>query len=131
MFDTSFTKRLNTFDSSMKQSTNHILMIRPVMFRFNEQTAVNNYYQHKPKHADPKEIQREAQVQFDTFVETLRSYGVHVITIEDTLEPSTPDSIFPNNWVSFHADGRVGIYPMYAENRRLEEKKGDFSGTGG
>ena len=125
MFYTSTTERLNSFDS-MKQSTNHILMIRPVMFRFNEQTAVNNYYMHKPKHADPEDIQREAKVQFDTFVETLRNHGVHVIAIEDTIEPSTPDSIFPNNWVSFHSDGRIGVYPMYASNRRHERREEIF-----
>ena len=62
-------------------------------------------------------------MEFDTFVALLRSKAIDVVVIEDTIEPSTPDSIFPNNWISFHQDGRVGLYPMYAENRRLERKR--------
>lgn len=109
--------------SGMKQITNAILMIRPVAFRMNEQTAVNNYYQHSLKGVSADEIQRRALLEFDDFVEKLRSKGVHVIVIQDTLEPSTPDSIFPNNWISFHHSGQVGIFPMFAENRRLERRE--------
>ena len=107
----------------MKQLTNTILMIRPVSFRMNEQTAVNNYYQHNLKGISAEEIQLRALTEFDNFVSKLRSAGVEVVVIEDTLVPSTPDSIFPNNWSSFHRNGKVGLYPMFAENRRLERRE--------
>ena len=106
----------------MQQATNTILMIRPVNFRMNEQTAVNNYFQ---EDIDLKntEINAKAQQEFDAFVAKLRAVGVHVI-VEDDLETSdTPDSIFPNNWVSFHENGDVGLYPMFAENRRPERRE--------
>ena len=106
----------------MKQLTNTILMIRPVSFRMNEQTAVNNYYQHSLKGVSADEIQLLALTEFDNFVSKLRKVGVEVIVIDDTLVPSTPDSIFPNNWSSFHREGKVGLYPMFAENRRLERR---------
>ncbi len=97
-------------------------MIRPVQFRFNEQTAVNNYYQ-KNSSDSSRQVQFDALKQFDTFVQKLRDKGVNVIVVNDTPVPSTPDSIFPNNWVSFHQDGRVGLYPMFAENRRQERRQ--------
>lgn len=106
----------------MSQSTSSILMIRPVAFRLNEQTATNNFYQKALEGLSHEQIQENALNEFDTFVDKLRNHGVEVIVVEDTSEPSTPDSIFPNNWVSFHEDGRVGIYPMFAENRRLERR---------
>jgi hypothetical protein len=104
------------------QITNSILMIRPVGFRKNEQTAVNNYFQ---EDLDIKnaEINTKAQEEFDAFVNELRAKGVDVIVIDDTKTPDTPDSIFPNNWVSFHEDGTVGLYPMFAENRRNERRE--------
>jgi hypothetical protein len=107
----------------MQQTTNTILMIRPINFRMNEQTAVNNFYQEK---LDLKnsEINAKAQEEFDVYVEKLRSFDINVIVISDTVEFDTPDAIFPNNWVSFHQDGTVGIYPMFAENRRLERRDG-------
>ncbi|WP_407482122.1 citrulline utilization hydrolase CtlX [Elizabethkingia meningoseptica] len=101
------------------QSTDTILMIEPVAFGFNAQTAVNNYFQ---VNDESNETQSEALKEFNAFVEKLRSKGVNVVTIKDTLEPHTPDSIFPNNWVSFHQDGTVILYPMFAENRRLERR---------
>ena len=107
----------------MKQTTNTILMIRPVDFRMNEQTAVNNYYQKVLKGILPSTVNSKAQIEFDAFVEKLRSFGVNVVVVSDTNEFDTPDSIFPNNWISFHADGTVAIYPMYAENRRLERRE--------
>ncbi|WP_222931552.1 citrulline utilization hydrolase CtlX [Xanthovirga aplysinae] len=106
-----------------KQITSTIMMIRPVSFRYNEQTAVNNYYQKVLDNMSPQEANAKAQQEFDTFVSKLRGVGVQVVVVNDTKEPDTPDSIFPNNWVSFHADGRVALYPMYAENRRLERRK--------
>ena len=104
------------------QVTNTILMIRPVAFRMNEQTAVNNFFQ---EDLDLKnvEINKKAQVEFDAFVVALRDKGIHVVVVDDTLSPDTPDSIFPNNWISFHKEGIVGLYPMFAENRRNERRE--------
>lgn len=107
----------------MKQTTNSILMIRPVAFRMNEQTAVNNYYQKVLDGLLPATVNAKAQEEFDTFVKKLRSVGVHVIVVDDTFTPDTPDSIFPNNWISFHENGDVTLYPMFAENRRLERRE--------
>ncbi len=106
----------------MKQITNTILMIRPVSFRMNEQTAVNNYFQEELDLKN-QEINSKAQQEFDAFVAVLREKGIRVIVIEDTKEPDTPDSIFPNNWISFHANGTVVVYPMFAENRRNERRE--------
>ena len=100
------------------QTTDTVLMIEPVAFGFNEQTAVNNYFQVQQE----GNVQDKALKEFNDFVEKLRAKDINVITIKDTLEPKTPDSIFPNNWVSFHADGKVVLYPMFAENRRLERR---------
>ena len=107
----------------MKQTTNSILMIRPVAFRMNEQTAVNNYYQKVLDGLSPETVNAKAQAEFDAFVNKLRKIGVNVIVVEDTLEPNTPDSIFPNNWISFHENGDVVLYPMFAENRRAERRE--------
>jgi len=101
------------------QTTSHILMIRPVQFGFNAQTAVNNAFQQVNNETG---VQEKAQQEFDRFVALLRGHGVDVTVIDDTPEPHTPDSIFPNNWISFHHDGSVILYPMFAENRRLERK---------
>ncbi len=107
----------------MKQTTNTILMIRPINFRMNEQTAVNNYYQHEIDGILPSNVNAKAQKEFDDFVDKLRSFGVHVIVVSDNIKFDTPDSIFPNNWISFHEDGTVALYPMFAENRRLERRE--------
>ncbi|RDK89305.1 citrulline utilization hydrolase CtlX [Marinirhabdus gelatinilytica] len=106
----------------MQQITNTILMIRPVAFRMNEETAVNNYFQ---EDIDAKnfDINTKAQAEFDGFVAKLRAVGVQVIVEHDDLKMDTPDSIFPNNWVSFHENGTVGLYPMFAENRRRERRE--------
>lgn len=106
----------------MSQITNTLLMIRPVAFRMNEETAVNNYFQ---EDIDIKnaEINAKAQAEFDAFVEKLRAVGVNVIVENDDLLMDTPDSIFPNNWVSFHENGIVALYPMFAENRRRERRE--------
>lgn len=106
----------------MQQTTNTILMIRPVNFRMNEQTAVNNYYQKVIDNLLPETVNTKAQQEFDVYVEKLRSIGVNVIAVNDTKEYDTPDSLFPNNWVSFHENGDVGLYPMFAENRRFERR---------
>lgn len=106
----------------MPQITDTILMIRPVAFRMNEQTAVNNYFQ-EDLDLRNAEINKKAQEEFDAFVEKLEGVGVNVIVEHDDLQMDTPDSIFPNNWVSFHKDGTVGLYPMFAENRRRERRE--------
>lgn len=110
----------------MKQITNSILMIKPVSFRYNEQTAVNNYYQKVLDNLTLNQIQEKALLEFNDFVSKLKNAGVNVIIIEDTKEPETPDSIFPNNWVSFHSDGTVALFPMYAQNRRDERREDIF-----
>jgi hypothetical protein len=110
----------------MKQITNNILMIKPVSFRYNEQTAVNNYYQIVLDNLSAEQTQEKALLEFNNFVDILQNIGVNVIVIEDTKELDTPDSIFPNNWVSFHADGTIGLYPMSAENRRDERREDIF-----
>ena len=107
-----------------KQYTNTILMVEPVNFNYNPQTAVNNYFQ-KEVNEEADSIQNQALTEFRTMVSTLRSKGINVLTVQDTPIPHTPDSIFPNNWISFHEDGTVVLYPMYAENRRQERREED------
>lgn len=107
----------------MSQITNHIMMIQPVGFRYNEQTAVNNYYQQVKEGLTPARAQENALQEFNGFVDKLRAKGVNVVVIPDTKDPDTPDSIFPNNWVSFHANAVVGLYPMCTENRRYERRE--------
>jgi hypothetical protein len=107
----------------MNQTTNSILMIRPIAFRMNEQTAVNNYYQKIINGLSIETVNAKAQLEFDTFVEKLQAVGVNVIVVDDTPSPDTPDSIFPNNWISFHENGDVVLYPMFAENRREERRE--------
>lgn len=97
-------------------------MIRPVAFRMNEQTVVNNFFQ-EDLDIQNAEINAKAQEEFDAFVDKLRAVGVNIIVINDDLKNDTPDSIFPNNWVSFHHNGNVGLYPMFAENRRRERRE--------
>jgi hypothetical protein len=101
-------------------------MIRPVNFGFNEQTAESNAFQNRD--AQSESANRQAQKEFDGMVNTLRANGVDVTVVDDTMEPHTPDSIFPNNWVSFHSDGQVFLYPMQAENRRLERREDTING---
>jgi hypothetical protein len=103
------------------QLANTVLMVRPARFESNPETASSNRFQGKST-MTPEEQQRLALQQFESLASVLRENGVEVIIIDDTLEPHTPDSIFPNNWVSFHADGRVVLYPMEAVNRRTERR---------
>jgi hypothetical protein len=105
------------------QTTSNILMIRPVRFGFNEQTAESNAFQDVAVAAQTKSISQDAALQeFDAMVRWLQDNGVNVMVFDDTAEPHTPDSIFPNNWVSFHQSGKVILYPMQAQNRRLERR---------
>ena len=98
-------------------------MIEPVDFRFNEETAVNNYFQTKPE--DDSTAQEKALKEFRGMVAKLREHGVNVIVLQDTLDPHTPDSIFPNNWISFHENKMIALYPMFAKNRRVERREDD------
>ncbi len=106
------------------QTTAHLLMIRPAHFNFNAETAENNHFQIKS--TDPN-IPEKALAEFDRLVQLLRDYQVDVTVVQDSLHPYTPDSIFPNNWISFHSDGTICLYPMYAENRRQERKPAVFA----
>ncbi|MDJ1505984.1 citrulline utilization hydrolase CtlX [Xanthocytophaga agilis] len=109
---------------NFQQTTSHILMIRPVRFAFNEQTAESNAFQDATATEDPETVQSKALREFDMMVDNLRGFGIDVTIIEDTPDPHTPDAIFPNNWISFHqtGNGTVYLYPMQAHNRRLERR---------
>ena len=101
------------------QTASTVLMVEPIAFGYNAQTAENNYFQVEQKDAD---IQTKALEEFNNFADKLKSKVINVISVKDTLEPHSPDSIFPNNWVSFHNDGKVVLYPMFAPNRRVERR---------
>ncbi len=104
------------------QLAGSVLMIRPLRFESNPQTAASNRFQSDAE--GPSEaLQAAALAEFDGLVAALRSAGIDVHVFEDTPEPHTPDAVFPNNWISFHADGRVALYPMEAANRRKERRE--------
>jgi len=109
----------------MKQITDTILMIRPASFRMNEETAINNYFQQSSE-GTKVSVNDLARKEFDAFVTLLSEHGVNVIVVEDLAENDTPDALFPNNWVSFHEDGTVVLYPMFAKNRRRERRADVF-----
>jgi hypothetical protein len=96
-----------------------ILMVRPYQFYFNQQTAANNFFQSNINIENANEL---AIAEFDVMVAQLRAHQIKVNVVQDTKDPSTPDAIFPNNWISTHAGGTLCLYPMYAENRRAERK---------
>lgn len=102
------------------QTTSKLLMVRPAHFAFNEQTAENNYFQ---QNSDQTSVAENALKEFDALVKLLKANDVDVTVVQDALEPWTPDSIFPNNWFSSHFEGELVLYPMFAENRRLERKE--------
>jgi hypothetical protein len=103
------------------QITDTVLMIRPAAFRFNEQTAANNFFQNQ----SAEDVHEQAVLEFDVMVDGLLSQGIKVLVVNDTAEPVKPDAIFPNNWFSTSSEGVLNIYPMYAPNRR-EEKRDDI-----
>lgn len=107
------------------QASRTVMMIRPVRFGFNPQTAGSNAFQTVDAEGTSQATQDKALAEFDAYVKDLRDAGIEVLVFEDTREPHTPDSIFPNNWVSFHDDGRVALYPMEAPNRR-DERRADI-----
>lgn len=106
-----------------KQTTRHILMVRPANFAFNEETAVNNAFQTPAEANQAADIRQKALAEFDAFVDKLRKSGVHVIVARDSAIPSKPDAVFPNNWITFHQEGFVVTYPMYAVTRRRERRR--------
>ena len=101
------------------QTTDTVLMVSPVAFDYNEETAVNNAFQEEDNQSNTAE---EARKESDAYIKLLEDNGINVIAVEDTKKPHTPDSVFPNNWFSTHDDGTLVLYPMFAENRRLERK---------
>lgn len=102
------------------QHASRLLMIEPVQFGYNAQTAVNNAFQ---VNHQIKNLQEKALREFNDFVQLLRDNNIDVTVVKDTLSPPTPDSLFPNNWISFHEDSSIVLYPMFAENRREERKQ--------
>jgi hypothetical protein len=100
-----------------------IVMVRPAAFGFNPETAGTNAFQHDITDIGRREIERRAQAEFDLLTERLRNAGVDVIVVEDTADPQKPDAVFPNNWISFHDDGTVVLYPMFSPLRRLERRR--------
>jgi len=115
-----------TTDFQNKQTTAHLMMVRPINFGFNPETAVNNFFQVENASLKPVEIALLAQTEFDLIVDNLRNAGVRVIVFQDDEHPYTPDSVFPNNWVSFHEDGRIAVFPMFAPGRRNERREEMF-----
>ena len=109
----------NTKTESTSQTTDTVFMVSPVAFDFNEETAVNNAFQDEDDVSDTAKVARQES---DAYIKLLEENGINVVAVEDTKEPHTPDSVFPNNWFSTHDDGTLVLYPMFAENRRLERK---------
>ncbi len=105
-----------------RQTTAHILMVRPAHFAFNEETAASNAFQSRDGKMTSEEMRAQAIQEFDAFVAKLREAGVHVIVADDSDTPVKPDAVFPNNWVTFHEDGTLITYPMFAPTRRLERR---------
>lgn len=106
-----------------QQTTAHILMVRPANFAFNEETAANNAFQSRDNNMNEVEMRQNAMHEFDEFVKKLRDAGVDVIVAEDSHAPAKPDAVFPNNWVTFHQEGWIVTYPMFAHTRRLERRE--------
>ena len=109
----------NAKTEEASQTTDTVLMVRPVAFDYNEETAVNNVFQEEDEQSNTAETARKES---DAYIKLLEDNGINVIAVEDTKKPHTPDSVFPNNWFSTHDDGTLVLYPMFAENRRLERK---------
>lgn len=108
---------------SEAQAAGTVLVVRPVAFHGNPETAASNAFQRPPEVADPAAEQAAAAIEFDGLVEALRGAGVHAVVVPDRAEPPTPDSVFPNNWLSLHADGTAVLYPMMAPSRRGERRR--------
>ncbi len=107
----------------MNQLTKHILMVRPANFGYNAETAVNNAFQSDEVIRDTEALRQAAIHEFDNMVTLLRSKGIDVMVVQDTESPVKPDAVFPNNWISFHENGALITYPMFAQNRRIERRE--------
>ena len=105
------------------QVTDKVMMVRPASFQFNSETAVSNAFQKKIDHLSSESILEKAKEEFDAFVNKLRLHKIEVLVILDTISPTKPDAIFPNNWISMGTDGKVFLFPMCTPNRRLERRK--------
>ena len=105
------------------QTTKNILLVRPSNFVFNTETADSNHFQNELTNVNATTIKQKVFEEFESFAATLKSKGVNVFVFNDTPLPQKPDAIFPNNWVTFHPDGTVILYPMFAKNRRLERRQ--------
>lgn len=112
-----------TKTGNMKQSTGHVVMIRPKHFGFNIETAGSNVFQSNDTSLSSEDVSRRAVDEFDLFVDLLREHGIEVLVIEDSDEPFKPDAIFPNNWFSTHEDGALITYPMFSPARRHERRE--------
>ncbi|MCB2407909.1 citrulline utilization hydrolase CtlX [Hymenobacter lucidus] len=104
------------------QSASTVFLVRPVRFAFNAETAASNHFQQAIAGLSDAEVQEKAFAEFDNLAATLRGKGMQVLVFDDTPEPAKPDAVFPNNWGTFHPDGRVLLYPMCAPNRRAERR---------
>jgi len=102
-----------------EQSTGAVLLVRPAAFGFNAEAAQSNVFAHKAREAG---VEKKAQAEFDRLATQLSDAGVEALVLDDSAEPAKPDAVFPNNWVSFHADGTMALYPMATEPRRLERR---------
>lgn len=107
----------------MSSNLHSVLMIRPCNFRVNKETLENNFFQTKSIQLENDFILNQAIIEFDSLVEKMKASGINVLVYQDDFKHDTPDSIFPNNWVTFHKDKKIAIYPMFAENRRLERSE--------
>tara|TARA_B100001105_G_scaffold229954_1_gene201861 strand:+ start:528 stop:1451 length:924 start_codon:yes stop_codon:yes gene_type:complete len=107
----------------MSSNLHSVLMIRPCNFRVNQETLENNFFQTKSIQLENDFILNQAIIEFDSLVEKMKASGINVLVYQDDFKHDTPDSIFPNNWVTFHKDQKIAIYPMFAENRRLERSE--------
>src|SRR5438105_6364341 len=108
--------------TSLTQSTNSVLMVRPCRFYPHPETATDNAFQRRAG-SDITALTPPARREFDITVQTLRQAGVKVHVFEDTADPEKPDAVFPNNWISTHEDGRVALFPMYSALRRRERRQ--------
>ena len=106
----------------MKQAPSSIFMVRPDHFGYNAETAESNAFQSGGVEDNYDQIRRAAIAQFDQFVDKLQLHEIEVLTFKSPKYKKLPDAVFPNNWVTFHEDGRIVIYPMLAKNRRLERR---------